>query len=216
MHLIIFVDNKRNWYNCALSLYSVWRLFYCNFCCKWSVCTTLYVNKPDYCLCNSFSCFWQKLIFALCFQMNQLLKPTVSWVSLLGALNVVVANVWLPLCVCVCCTCTAWSFTYPFFLRKRSLTSSLCCLSSCVFAADTICRTCNQHFYLPHPEHDNTRKVCEICLYHCEMCDNRPIVLHPGHVNLLSESWSKGVIYSPVLLSLLITIMNFLYWCKID
>ncbi|XP_039787085.1 uncharacterized protein LOC120653396 [Panicum virgatum] len=54
--------------------------------------------------------------------------------------------------------------------------------------SDTICRTCNQHFYLPHPEHDNTRKVCEICLYHCEMCDNRPIVLHPGHVNLLSES----------------------------
>ena len=76
----------------------------------------------------------------------------------------------------------------PFFLRKRSLTSSLCCLSSCVFAADTICRTCNQHFYLPHPEHDNTRKVCEICLYHCEMCDNCPIVLHPSHVNLLSES----------------------------
>ena len=45
-----------------------------------------------------------------------------------------------------------------------------------------------QHFYLPHPEHDNTRKVCEICLYHCEMCDNCPIVLHPSHVNLLSES----------------------------
>ena len=126
MHLIIFFDSKRNWYNCALSLYSVWRLFYCNFCCKWSVCTTLYVNKPDYYLiCYSFSCFWQKLIFALCFQMNQLLKPTVSWVSLLGALNVVVANVWLPLCVCVCCTCTAWSFTYlfsvlPVFLCFRS------------------------------------------------------------------------------------------------
>lgn len=85
----------------------------------WSV---LCVNKHDYCY-SIFSCFWLKLIFAFCFQLSQLLNPTVSWAFLLGFLNVEVANVWPPF-VFVCVALAQ---------HHRSLTCSLCAACLPVF-----------------------------------------------------------------------------------
>jgi len=99
--------------------------------------------------------------------MNQLLKPTVYWVSLFGGLSGVMAkvpHVYIQYCI--------------YLLHGFGLLYQLH-----VVAVDTFCKICSRRFDdIPHDPrrkkvfpcgHSDVKKVCE-------MCYRRSGVLHPG------------------------------------